>query len=108
MWQSVLESLAIRKDVRLLPAVDFHCEHHAFRKFSAQELKSFLRVKSVFSPLLVMGSHSDSRSEKLVRAGKPDEDNSNSSRAAAESLTLSELRSSLEWKSSLPLVAQFL
>ena len=41
-------------------------------------------------------------------AGKPDEDNINSSRAAAESLTLSELRSRLECKSSLPPVAQFL
>ena len=70
LHQSVLESLAIRKDVRLLPAVDFHCEQHAFRKFSAQELKSCLRVKIVFSPLLVLASHSDSHSEKLVRAGK--------------------------------------
>ena len=43
-----------------------------------------------------------------ISAGKPDEDDINSSIAGAESLTLSDLRSRLECKSSLPLVAQFL
>ena len=43
-----------------------------------------------------------------ISARKPDEDDMHSSIASADSLTLSELRSRLECKSSLPLVAQFL
>ena len=49
-------------------------------------------------------------SAAAISAGKPGEDdiNSSASISGSESLTLSELRSRLECKSSLPLVAQFL
>ena len=50
----------------------------------------------------------DESGEGASSAGKPDDDDENSLRTGAEDLTLSDLRSRLECKSSLPLVAQFL